>query len=227
MDFSNVFNTLADSSGIQEILRYYTIFDPSSGQLKTLSQLTGQVGDLWLIAGTILSLILSLVCCFYGYRLSRLIMSLSGFILGSWLGNALIVPMVKVRPPLSSLIVLICGGILASAAWKIYKLGLCLLSFFLAWSAAQILIPLGDLPKVILCLFVGIFAAIIVMAFLRPGIILLTAIFGGTYASAGLLTVSDYFNLKIPQMISGILPLSTGLIALGIIVQFIMTRHDD
>ena len=124
------------------------------------------------------------------------------------------------------LITLLCGVLLASAAWKIYKLGLCLLAFFLTWSAAQILIPMTGPAKLILCLFLSICAGALILAFLRPGIILLTAVFGGTHASAGLLTAATYFHIDIPPVISGILPLSTGLVAAGIIVQLIMTRHD-
>lgn len=227
MDFSNISHALTTVSESPAWSRYYTLLDPSSGQLTSLSQLTGQVNDLWLTAGTVLTLILSLICCFYGFRLSRLIMSLSGFLIGSWLGHALIAPLAGQGPPLSALIGLVCGAILASAAWKIYKLGLCLLAFLLAWSAAQILIPFGDIPKVILCVFAGICAAILVLSFLRPGIILLTAIFGGIHASAGLLTLSSSLNLDIPEVLAGILPLSTGLVAAGILVQFLMTRHDD
>ena len=227
MDFSFILHALAATSGSETWSQYYTLLDPSSGQLTSLSQLTGQVNDLWLTAGTILSLVVSLICCFYGFRLSRLIMSLSGFLIGSWLGHALIAPLAGLKPPLSVLIGLVCGAILASAAWKIYKLGLCLLAFILAWSAAQILIPFGDIPKVVLCVFAGICAAILVLSFLRPGIILLTAIFGGIHASAGLLSLSNSLNLKIPEVFSGILPLSTGFVAAGILVQFIMTRHDD
>ena len=78
MDFSFILHALTATSGSETWSQYYILPDPSSGHLTSLSQLTGQVNDLWLTAGTVLSLVLSLICCFYGFRLSRLIMSLSG-----------------------------------------------------------------------------------------------------------------------------------------------------
>ncbi len=226
MDFTDLLNSVSGTFNPNDIYQYYTWFDSSTGQFRDLSGLTSQVNSLWLTIATIAGLILSLVCCFYGYRLSKHLMSLSGFIVGSYLGRSLIIPMTGLKGIAAYLITLLCGFLLASAAWKIYKLGLCLLAFFLTWSAAQILIPMTGPAKLVLCLFLSVCAGALILAFLRPGIILLTAVFGGSHASAGLLTAASYLHIKIPPVFSGILPLSTGLVAAGIIVQLITTRHD-
>ena len=223
MNLTGLLQQIGSSFNVQDILENYIYFDPVSHNFQSLSGLASQAGSLKLTIGALISLIFSAICCFYGYRLLRIITSISGFVIGSYLGATIIAPLINVSGPLTYLVPVICGTVLASLAWKIYNVGLCLLAFFLTYSAAQLLIPLTDVPKMIVCAFLGVVAAVAVLFFLRPGLIIFTSVFGGFRLAVILPAAAAYFKFTLPSPVLRVVPLSVLLAAAGILVQFFIT----
>jgi len=207
-------------------LQYYTFFDPSSGTFPYFSDIIGEINSWPLIAGTLVSLILSLLCCFFGFRLARVLMALSGFVAGCVLGFIFITPLVDQSEFISLLITIGSGIILAALSWYIYKAGLVLLALVLAFSVAQVVIPYDGLPKIITCMLLAIVAAIFVLTFIRPGIIAVTAIYGGSHAAVSLLTAAEFFHLTLPAVLENRLLFGAIISVLGIIVQMVSTKDE-
>lgn len=125
----------------------------------------------------IVTAILALLNCFFGYRLVRIWMALAGFVIGAVLGGWLVFHFTGIA--LFALIsALILGILLAALAGKIYLVGVFIFCGGVSYFA---LCSLFGTSGGLFALYLVIAAVIGVIAvnFVRPAIVISTAIAGG------------------------------------------------
>ncbi len=164
--------------------------------------------------------ILSLIQCFFGYKLRKIWIVCAGFLIGSMIGAviaALLLPTNEYTLLLIILIGLGTGILLAVAAFKLYRAGMFLYALYIVFIAVSGLFPdkfawLG----LIVGLAAGIAAGALTLRFLRPFVICTTAVGGGLSGAQQLLALFSLTSLPII--------LGAGAVAalFGLIVQFRM-----
>ena len=177
-----------------------------------------------MIAATV-TLILGLVACFFGYKASRFFIALCGFILGCVLGSIAVSSFLDVNVPLSILITIVMGIIVACLSSFIYRLGIFIFSFVLAFSAGVSLIPLtGDL-QFFVCLILGFIVASLSVRYIRPVIIFTSAAVGSFFAAGSALVMATYLHLALPAILQSRYTFAVILCLVGIAVQLLMTKE--
>ena len=137
IDYSSMISTLPLDSGNSDSLSNFI----NNG----LVGLVTEADTTYKIAGSVIALILALIGCFFGYKLSRLFMGISGFIAGAIIGQIVASQILHVEGFASVLCIILCGAFIASLAFWIYRIGIFILCFALAFSAAGTLFPFeGD-----------------------------------------------------------------------------------
>ena len=208
-----------------DFFQYFSYYNPFSGNLSTLSELLEQSNSMAVLAGSIVSLILALLCCFAGYRFLRALITLATFTVGFALGSFIASRYLHVSNILILAIGLGFGLILAALSSYIYKAGVFILAFVLAYCTAPLLAPFTGLPKIIVCALAGLAAGVLILTFIRQGIIIATAIFGATQAIAALSICLPNFRSLLPHFLNNNLILTAGCALLGVAVQLISTRN--
>ena len=154
IDYSSMISTLPLDSGSSDSLSNFI----NNG----LVGLVTEADTTYKIAGSVIALILALIGCFFGYKLSRLFMGITGFIAGAIIGQIVASQILHVEGFASVLCIILCGAVIASLAFWIYRIGIFILCFALAFSAAGTLFPFeGDVQffaNVITGLIVGVLA---------------------------------------------------------------------
>ena len=137
IDYSSMISTLPLDSGSSDSLSNFI----NNG----LVGLVTEADTTYKIAGSVIALILALIGCFFGYKLSRLFMGITGFIAGAIIGQIVASQILHVEGFASVLCIILCGAFIASLAFWIYRIGIFILCFALAFSAAGTLFPFeGD-----------------------------------------------------------------------------------
>ena len=192
----------------------------------SIKALSSQMDDTVKLAGAVVTLVLALLACFLGYKLARLFMSITGFTAGAVIGYLIASRVLKVGTGLTVLIVLAGGILLSLFSYRIYMAGIFILCFFLAFIAAAALLPFtGDL-QFFLSTLIGFIVGFLSMKFIRPVIILLSAIVGGSIAGGLITTVCGFMNIyTFSKFSSG--GLTILVCCLGILVQFLTTSDED
>lgn len=184
--------------------------------------------DKFLLLLAVISLILALLQCFLGYRLLRVFMTLIGFLFGFALISVIVQQLAPDAQFWVRILAAVAGGVLFGfLAFKLYLLGVFLLCGVLA-AVAVAAIPFGEsggleVLKVILIVVAFIVAGVLGVRFQRVVIILITA-------TSGAITAIQSLTRIVPELEAGsqAAVLSTvGLAVLGILVQFMTTKHLD
>ena len=128
IDYSSMISTLPLDSGSSDSLSNFI----NNG----LIGLVTEADTTYKIAGSVIALILALIGCFFGYKLSRLFMGITGFIAGAIIGQIVASQILHVEGFASVLCIILCGAVIASLAFWIYRIGIFILCFALAFSAA-------------------------------------------------------------------------------------------
>ena len=203
---------------------------PESGSLQQIIDqiiaLTGDAagGTQAMIAAAV-TLILGLVACFFGYKASRFFIALCGFILGCVLGSIAVTSFLHVGVPLSILITIAIGIVVACLSSFIYRLGIFVFSFVLAFSAGVSLIPLNGDLQFFVCLILGFVVASLAVKFIRPVIIFTSAAAGSFFAAGSAQVMASNLHLTLPSLLQSRFTLGLFLCLLGIAVQLLMTRE--
>ena len=170
-------------------------------------------------------LIISLIACFFGYKLMKIFIAFGGFCIGGAVGVVIASHMTK-SSPVVLLVGLICGVLLAMAAYKLYKIGVFLMAFSNAFP-----IPLAvitgvsgekavpeDMAKIGFAagILFGILIGIVAVIFTKPSIILSTSIENGL--SAGVFLACMISKVSLFLLLGGIFAV------LGTIIQ-VKTNH--
>lgn len=158
-------------------------------------------------------LIVALVNCFLGYRLMKLWIAVIGFLVGALLGYTL-AGLFTDTFWILLVSALAGGGILALIAFRLYLAGVFLYALITAYGFMAGLLGHEKWWTLMLCVIVALVVGILAVKFVRPVIIVTTAISGGFTAVnevMGWLSVGDI------RIVYG---LALILAAVGILVQF-------
>ena len=167
----------------------------------------------------VFSAMVSLIGCFFGYKLMRVAVALVGFLVGAVLGGWIVFYFTGIE--LFGLIAALIAGILVGVlANRIYLVGVFLLCGGTSYFALAELFGTGG----------GIFALYLVLAvvigvlavnFVRPAVIASTAIGGGLQGVATLFVLCNVQNKPI-QLTVGVL-----VVFAGIMMQLSTTRRGE
>lgn len=166
------------------------------------------------------TLVIGILNCFLGYRLLRAWISLAGFYMGVLLFYTL--ASYYTQDGLLQIIAILAGGLfLGIVSVHIYRLGVFLLCTNIGTVTASIILQPRSPLRFMICLVIGILIGLLGMAFIKPMVILNTALAGGfsTAVSAAALLEKDT-DTKI-------LILGTILTVAGMIIQAVISRDQD
>lgn len=177
----------------------------------------------------IVSILLALFYCFFGYKLLRVHISFIMFLAGSFAGLVLGV-VLKLDNKFILAAVLVLGVVLAVLGFLFYKVGVFLVVTLLVLSASYGF--LWDVVKenyiIVVCIVAAILCGILSVFFVRPVVIILSALSGGLIASNNLI---DNFLVQVamlnrPEVTAYIVLGFAAIIAIaGIIFQFRTTEN--
>ena len=217
IDYSSMISTLPLDSGNSDSLSNFI----NNG----LVGLVTEADTTYKIAGSVIALILALIGCFFGYKLSRLFMGISGFIAGAIIGQIVASQILHVEGFASVLCIILCGAFIASLAFWIYRIGIFILCFALAFSAAGTLFPFEGDVQFFANVITGLIVGVLAVKYMRPVIILTSAIVCGTSAAGLLPGVTEYMGITTLSSLNSSAALTLALCVLGIAVQFLTTKE--
>ena len=217
IDYSSMISTLPLDSGSSDSLSNFI----NNG----LIGLVTEADTTYKIAGSVIALILALIGCFFGYKLSRLFMGITGFIAGAIIGQIVASQILHVEGFASVLCIILCGAVIASLAFWIYRIGIFILCFALAFSAAGTLFPFEGDVQFFANVITGLIVGVLAVKYMRPVIILTSAIVCGTSAAGLLPGVTEYMGITTLSSLNSSAALTLVLCMLGIAVQFLTTKE--
>lgn len=179
----------------------------------------------------VIALILGVVQCFFGYRLLKFWITVSGFVIGIILGET-VSGWFADQAAFQTIIVLGTGILLAVLSFKIYLLGVFLFCGFMAYMAIlQIPVSQDGVWKFVLilaALLVGILIGSLAVKFVRPVVIISSSLTGATKVAENLPQVWQHFG-KMPEVLTGnngVVLLLVGVSLAGILFQFLTTKTE-
>ncbi len=181
---------------------------------QTLQQITEQTQLVVAAIGGIVAL----ANCFFGYKLRRVWIALSGFFIGLAIGCGLSL-LFGANAGVALLIGLAAGVLVGLVAMKLYKVGIFLLCFGAGYLFFAGLVPIDWLAWV-LGVAGGVLVGVLAVRFFRTAVILSTGIGYGMSAAQMLLSVFGVTSLAI------VLPAGIVLALAGVVTQFATTAHD-
>lgn len=171
----------------------------------------------------IIHIIFSLLNCFFGYRLFKIWMALCGFLLGGIIA-AIIVCNVTEEKWIRAAVILAAAVICALISYQVYLIG----AFFIGWcmtfvtlrnlfSSFEVSGKTSDL-LFLFSIFAGFAAAILIVKFSKPAIIIFTGISGAVSAGGSIAQLMEGAGAQMALLIGIILA------AAGIFVQMKMNH---
>lgn len=194
--------------------------------MDSLSSLMAEMNDSMKILGASVTLIIALLACFFGYKFAKAFMSLTGFLAGVIIGLTISWQILKLGTPLILLSTLFGGIILSVFAFRVYTAGIFILCFILAFIAAAALLPFAGDIQFFLSTLTGFVIGSLSVKYIRPVIILLSAVVGGSTAAGLITSLCEHMHVyTFSKFSSGGLTLIICL--LGILIQFLTTSDKD
>lgn len=212
---------------INTISKFATITEDILSE--SFSPLLTQVYSTYAIIPTVILLIIALLGCFFGYKLVRFFMTVSGFFFGIIVGYAVAEYFFPGDGLARAVCVIVGGALMATLAFTIYRIGIFVMCFVLAFTAGFTLIPADGHLELILCAFLGLAVGIASIKFMRPVLILTSGLVCGVWAASLIPIVGDFLKIDFFENPSIV---ERGLIyivvcGLGILVQFLTTRPKE
>lgn len=198
-------------------------FEAGAAHLSSVGNYIENLDSTYKIIGISISLIIALLGCFFGFKLSKLFMSLTGFLTGAIIGGIVGTKFLQLSGSLVALAVIIGGLLLAIFAYRIYQAGIFILCFALAFMAGASLLPFTGDIQFFLSVVMGFGVGALALKFIRPVIICTSAIVCGSSAAGLLIAVCEYmdiYSFSMPQTLLSII-----ISILGIAVQFLTTTE--
>ena len=152
-------------------------------------------------------------------------MGITGFIAGAIIGQIVASQLLHVEGFASVLCIILCGAFIASLAFWIYRIGIFILCFALAFSAAGTLFPFEGDVQFFANVITGLIVGVLAVKYMRPVIILTSAIVCGTSAAGLLPGVTEYMGITTLSSLNSSAALTLALCVLGIAVQFLTTKE--
>ncbi|MCD8019545.1 MAG: FUSC family protein [Clostridiales bacterium] len=204
-------------------------FDTGSTYLNTINNYIEEINTIYKIVGSIVMLAAALIGCFFGYKLCKLFMALTGLLIGAIAGGVIGVKLLEFTDFKLALCVLIGALLLSFLAYRIYLAGIFILCFALSFMAAASFLPFTGDIQFFLSVLAGFIVGSLALRFIRPVIIIMSALVCGFTAAGLLITVCEYMHVytfsSFPEEIIAIV-----ICALGILVQFLTTsagKHEN
>lgn len=223
-DFINFFHTLPlqgmDSGSIlPESFREHI---PVDSFMSFFTDLNSSVK----VLGGAVTLVLALLVCFFGYKFAKIFMSITGFLAGAVIGLTVSIQILDAGGILTVIVTLLGGIILSLLAYRIYVAGIFILCFMLAFFAAAALLPFSGDIQFFLATLTGFIIGSLSIKFIRPVIIIMSALSGGTVAAGLTSTILEFMNVHtFSSLSSGAITII--ICGLGILVQFLTTSDPD
>lgn len=196
-------------------------FENGAAQLQTISSYIDGIDTSYKIIGTTVSLIIALLGCFFGFKLSKLFMSLTGLLVGAIAGGAIATAFLDGSGSTIAVCALVGAILLSVLAYRIYQAGIFVLCFGLSFMAAASILPFTGDIQFFLSVVIGFIVGSLALKFIRPVIIITSAVVCGSSAAGCLVALGQMMNMD--YLSSYPLLLMAGLIVLGILVQFFTT----
>lgn len=212
-----------DLSKITEIISGSSLSEYISAD--RISSSIGQLDHTVHIALAVITVIFTLLGCFFGYKFARFFMSLTGLLIGLIAGYIIAAKVINLEGVPVILATLAGGIFLAAMSYWIYRAGIFVLCFVFSFAAAANILPFTDDIQFFLCTLVGFIVGAISQKFIRPVIILTSAIVCGMAGAGAILNLSELFDLGLPSGLLTTAAFGAVLSILGIVVQFLTTKE--
>ena len=186
--------------------------------------------DSTVLATVIVTAVIAIIYCFFGYKCIRFIAAVIGLIAGAAAGR-IIVQNMNLTHPVSTAVIIGAAVVCALLGALLYRFGIFLIVFLGIWGIAYTVITdytsLDKVFAVIISLAIGVVFAILAAIYARPVVIVMTALEGGLIFSDLLF---DYLvHIRWSTQMESLVRLATDLLlaVIGIIYQFASTRDMD
>lgn len=150
----------------------------------------------------LIGVIPAIITCFWGYKLHRLLIVLTWFLVGALLGYSILT--IWFNPMISFLLSLVIGFISGFLGIKLYKVGIFLMCFLLAFGIIYTLIP-QEIVRWILSIGCGILVGLLGVKFSKIMIMATTSISGGFAIGTIVLPFLNLATGIVPFLISVII----------------------
>lgn len=198
-------------------------FETGAAHLNAISNYISGIDTAYKMIATTVSLIVALLGCFFGYKLSRLFMSLTGVLVGAVAGGFIGAKFFDGSGGFVAICALVGAVVFSILAYRIYRAGIFLLCFGLAFMAAASILPFTGDIQFFLSVMVGFIIGSLALKFIRPVIILTSAVVFGSSSTGLIITLCDLMNIGLFS--SYPLLLNAGVVVLGILVQLLTTSR--
>lgn len=168
IDYSSLMGTLPLNSGSSDSLNSFI----NNGFLGLITE----ADTTYKIVGSVIALVFALLGCFFGYKLSKVFMSITGFIIGLFIGQIAASQLLHVEGFASVLCIILGGAVIAALALWIYRIGIFILCFTFAFSAAGTLFSFEGDIQFFINIIAGLIVGVLAVKYMRPVIILTSAI---------------------------------------------------
>ena len=169
------------------------------------------------MAFSVLSILLSLLNCFFGYKLLRLWTTLLGFLIGG-VGAYLAASAFGFEMTWAVLIGFVGGTVVGALSFSIYRFGVFLFTFIMGLGMGLQLFQQNETAAWISGALLGIGFAILSVSYIRQIVIVSSSLSGGINAGADLITLFHISDFWVPYLIEAV------LVILGIWIQFRTTK---
>lgn len=180
-----------------------------------IMSLIGPLGDIAkVIAG--ICLLIGLVECFAGFKVYKFMMGIYGFFIGAGIGSVIAI-LCKI-PDYAWIVALVMGIIFAILAYKLYLIGVFLMT--LSLSALALFLLIKNIYIAVIAAFV---IALLAVFFVKPVVIVTTAFSGAELIISSLYIIIGIWNFN--PIIN--IVLKVFVISIGIAFQFLTNRKSN
>ena len=197
-------------------------------ELNTYLNVPALTTDMTTMIAVVVTLVIAFVCCFFGYKSSRGIAAVVGFLAGA-AGGRMIAQMLKLESPIDLVVVLAAAIIVAILSGWLVKVGIFLIVLLGVWGAVYSLLTEYTSLERVFALIAGLVAAailaVLAVIYMKPMIIVATAVAGGLLFADTLFQHLIKGRWSAPTEMLVRLGVGALLVILGMIVQFASTRR--
>lgn len=168
----------------------------------------------------IIAVVIGLILCFFGLKLLRVLAAVAGLCVGMAIGIPA-AQLIGLEGIAFGAVMLACGVIIAVLTCKFYRVGIFLWVFIIGSLMGALFLAPESIVTSIICLAIGLIAAVVTVIFIEPLVIVISSIHGGL--TAGTAAASLIGLIHNPLILYGI---SLALAVIGMIVQFMMRSRE-
>ena len=186
-------------------------------------------GFAWFPTASVIAIaILGLVYCFFGYKASRFIATIIGILIGLYVGFV-VVQTAQLAEPLDLVVPIAAGVVFGILGFFLLRIGIffsvLLAVFGIVISLMTEYTKLDETVVTIVAIVLAVIFAVLSVVYLRPMVIISTALSGGRIFSNELF--ENLVHIRWDAQIETMVRLGVGLLLalIGIIYQFRTTRH--